>query len=328
MPMLIATRLVAVLALWLACVAAGPVTAQDYPTRPIMMIVPYPAGGATDIIGRVLAEKLSGRLGQQVVVENRAGAGGNIGAAAAARAEPDGYTLLMGALTSHSINATLQQATANFDLEKDFAPISIVGTVPLVLVVHPSVPAESPQQLIALAKEKPGELMFASAGNGSPQHLAGELFRLQTGIDVIHVPYKGSGPAMTDLIGGHVPMMIETAPASVSFIKSGKLRALMVTAKERVPALPDVPTAAEAGLPDFEVSSMFGVLAPKDTPKPIIDRLNGELAQILELPDVREKLQQQGVTPIHTTSEEASQRIRAEVEKWAKVMKEANVKAE
>jgi tripartite-type tricarboxylate transporter receptor subunit TctC len=307
-----------------------PADAADpsYPTRPVMMIVPYPAGGATDIIGRILAEKLSERLGQQVVVDNRAGAGGNIGAAAAARAEPDGYTLLMGALTSHSINATLQQATANFDLGKDFAPITIVGTVPLVLVVNPSVPAQSAQQLIALAKEKPGELMYASAGNGSPQHLAGELLKLQTGTDIVHVPYKGSGPAMTDLIGNHVPMMIETAPASMSHIMAGKLRPLLVTAKERIPTLPEVPTAAEAGLPGFEVSSMFGILAPKGTPQPIIDRLNSELTQVLELPDVREKLQQQGVLPTHTSPEEAAQRIGAEVEKWAKVIKEANVTAE
>jgi tripartite-type tricarboxylate transporter receptor subunit TctC len=234
----------------------------------------------------------------------------------------------MGALTSHSINATLQQTTANFDLEKDFAPITIVGTVPLVLVVHPSVPAQSAQQLVALAREKPGELMFASAGNGSPQHLAGELLKLQTGTEMVHVPYKGSGPAMTDIIGGHVPMMIETVPASVSHIKSGKLRALMVTAKERLATLPDTPTAAEAGLPGFEVSSMFGVLAPKGTPQPIVDRLNGELTRILELPDVQEKLRQQGVDPTHTTPEEAARDIHAEVGKWAKVIREANVKAD
>jgi tripartite-type tricarboxylate transporter receptor subunit TctC len=324
-------RMIVLLALGWAATAPAPVlaaAADAYPTRPVMMIVPYPAGGATDIIGRVLAEKLSERLGQQVVVDNRAGAEGNLGAATAARADPDGYTLLMGALTSHSINATLQQATANFDLEKDFAPISIVGSVPLVLVVHPSVPAQSAQQLIALAKEKPGDLMFASAGNGSPQHLAGELLKLQTGTEMVHVPYKGSGPAMTDIIGGHVPVMIETAPASVSHIKSDKLRALMVTAKERLETLPDVPTAAEAGLPGFEVSSMFGVLAPKDTPQPIVDRLNGELTQILELPDVQEKLRQQGVAPTHTTPGEAAEGIHAEVEKWAKVIREANVKAD
>ena len=321
-------RILVLLAFWWVAAPPGPVLAEDYPTRPVMMIVPYPAGGATDIIGRVLAEKLSERLGQQIVVDNRAGAGGNIGAAAAARAEPDGHTLLMGALTSHSINATLQQATANFDLERDFAPITIVGTVPLVLVVHPSVPAESAQQLIALAKEKPGELMFASAGTGSPQHLAGELLKLQTGAEMVHVPYKGSGPAMTDLIGGHAPMMIETAPASMAHIKAGKLRPLMVTAEERLPTLPDVPTAAEAGLPGFEVSSMFGVLAPEGTPEPIIDRLNGELARILQLPDVREKLMQQGVAPTHTSPEEAARRIHAEVEKWARVIKEADVKAE
>jgi tripartite-type tricarboxylate transporter receptor subunit TctC len=321
-------RILVLLAFGWAAVASGPGRADTYPARPVMMIVPYPAGGATDIIGRVLAEKLSGQLGQQVVVDNRAGAGGNIGAAAAARAEPDGYTLLMGALTSHSINATLQESSAGFDLTQDFAPITIVGTVPLVLVVHPSVPAETAQELVSLAKEKPGELNFASAGNGSPQHLAGELLKLQTGVDIVHVPYKGSGPAMTDLIGGHVPMMIETVPAAVAHIKSGKLRPLLVTTQERVPTLPEVPTAAEVGLSGFEVSSMFGVLAPAGTPQPVIERLNGELARILELPDVQEKLQQQGVDPTHTTPEAAAQRIQAEVTKWAKVIEEANVKPE
>jgi tripartite-type tricarboxylate transporter receptor subunit TctC len=321
-------RIVVLLAFWWVAATPGPALADTYPTRPVMMIVPYPAGGATDIIGRVLGERLSGRLGQQVVVDNRAGAGGNIGAQAAARAEPDGYTLLMGALTSHSINAILQPEVVKYDLAKDFAPISIVGTVPLVLVVHPSVPAESLRQVVELAKAKPGELDFASAGVGSPQHLAGELLKLQTGTDIVHVPYKGSGPAMTDLIGGHVPMMIETAPASMSHIMAGKLRPLMVTAEERVPTLPDVPTAAEAGLPDFEVSSMFGILAPAGTPQPIIDRLNGELAGILRLPDVREKLQEQGVSPTHTTPEQAAQRIREELVRWAEVIEEANVKAE
>ncbi len=326
MPIVI--RMIALAVLSLVCFAPGPVLADTYPTRPVMMIVPYPAGGATDIIGRVLAEKLSERLGQQVMVDNRAGAGGNIGAQAAARAEPDGQTLLMGALTSHSINATLQQEIANFDLEEDFAPIAIVGTVPLVLVVHPSVPAQSPQELIALAKEKPGELMTASAGIGSPQHLAGELFKLTTGTDLVHVPYKGSGPAMTDLIGGHVPMMIETVPAAISHIRAGALRPLMVTTEQRVPTLPDVPTAAEAGLPDFEVSSMFGVLAPAGTPESVIDRLNSELAEILQLPDVQEKLQEQGVSVTHTTPEEATQRIHDEVAKWAKVIAEADVQPE
>ncbi len=315
------------LACWL-CLTAGSALADAYPTRSITMIVPYPPGGATDIIGRVLGQQLSEKLGKPVVVENRAGAGGNIGALGAAQAKPDGYTLLMGALTSHSINAVLQPKVVKFDLQKNFAPISIVGVVPLVLVVNPSVPAKSVQDFIALAKAKPGDLSFASAGNGSPQHLAGELFKLLTKTDLLHVPYKGSGPAMIDLIGGQVSSMIETAPASVSHIKSGKLRPLMIAATNRVPTLPDVSTAAEAGLPGFEVSSIFGILAPAGTPQPIVDRLNKELAGILQLPEVQAKLQEQGVEPTHTTPEAAAQRIREELDKWGKVIAEANVKAD
>ena len=326
--MSIAVRVSLLALIWLSCVAPGSVLADTYPAKPITMIVPYPPGGATDIIGRVLGQQLSEKLGKPVVVENRAGAGGNIGAQAVARAKPDGYTLLMGALTSHSINAVLQPDVVKFDLQKDFAPISIVGAVPLVLVVHPSVPAESVQQLIEFAKAKPGDLKFASAGNGSPQHLAGELFKLMTKTDALHVPYKGSGPAMIDLISGQVTMMIETAPASMSQIKAGKLRPLMVAAKERAQTLPDVPTAAEAGLPGFEVSSMFGIAAPAGTPQPIIERLNGELAGILQLPEVQQKLQEQGVSPVHTSPGEAAQRIRDELAKWAKVIKDANVKVE
>jgi tripartite-type tricarboxylate transporter receptor subunit TctC len=312
----------------LLCLAAGSALADAYPTKPITMIVPYPPGGATDIIGRVLGEQLSAKLGKPVVIENRAGAGGNIGAQAVARARPDGHTLLMGALTSHSINAVLQPKVAGFDLQKDYAPVSIVGVVPLVMVVNPSIQAQSVQQFIELAKAKPGEISFASAGNGSPQHLAGELFKLLTKSDLLHVPYKGSGPAMIDLMGGQVSSMIETAPASVAHIKSGKLRPLMVAAKERVPTLPDVPTAAEAGLPGFEVSSMFGIAAPAGTPQPIIRRLNEDLAGILQLGEVQAKLQEQGVTPTYTTAEAAAERIREELDKWGKVIAEANVKAE
>jgi tripartite-type tricarboxylate transporter receptor subunit TctC len=302
--------------------------AQTYPAKPVTMIVPYPPGGATDIIGRVLAQKLSERMGQQFVVDNRAGAGGNIGAQAVAGARPDGYTLLMGAMTSHSINATLQKDTARFNLEKDFAPITIVGTVPLVLVVNPSVPAKTLQEFIALAKAKPGDMTYASAGNGSPQHLTGEQFKLLTGTDMVHIPYKGSGPAMIDLMGGQVKSMIETVPAAVTYIKSGKIRAIMVTTRQRVESLPDVPTAAQAGMPGFEAVSMFGVAAPAGTPRPVIDRLNAELATILAMPDVKAKLLEQGVYATHTTPDQAATRIRNEVAMWAKVIKDANVKVE
>ncbi len=302
--------------------------AQAYPTKPVTVIVPYPPGGATDIIGRVLAQKLSTALGQQFVVDNRSGAGGNIGAQAVASAKPDGYTLLMGAMTSHSINATLQKDTAKFSLEKDFAPIAIVGTVPLVLVVHPSVPAKTLKEFVTLAKAKPGDLTYASAGNGSPQHLTGEQFKLATKTDMVHIPYKGSGPAMIDLMGGQVKSMIETVPAAVGHIKGGKIKALMVTTKTRVESLPDVPTAAEAGMPGFEASSMFGMAAPAGTPKPVVDRLNAELGKILQQPDVKAKLLEQGVYATHTTPVEATKRIQDEVAMWAKVIKDANVKVE
>ena len=307
--------------------AAAPVSAQ-YPERTVTLIVPYSAGGATDVIGRVLAQKLGEALGKPVIVDNRAGAGGNIGAAAVAKAAPDGYTLLMGALTSHSIIATLEKDTVTYNLEKDFIPISIAGTVPLVFVVNPGVPAKTLPELIAFAKSKPDQVTFASSGPGAPQRMAAELFARREGLKLVHVPYKGSGPAMTDLVGGQVQMMVETVPAAISFIKAGKLRALAVATRERVPMLSDVPSAAEQGLKDFEVSSMFGVLAPAKTPKPIVDRLNAELQKILQMPDVKEKMLQQGVIATNTTPDKAAERIHAEIDMWAKVIKDANIKAE
>ena len=315
-------------ALCIVGLSVAPALAADYPDKNITLIVPYSAGGATDVIGRVLAQKLQEALGKTVIVDNRAGAGGNIGAMAVARAAPDGYTLLMGALTSHSIIATLEHDTVKYQLEKDFVPISIVGTVPLVFVVNPSVPAKSLKELIAYAKSKPGDVSFASSGPGAPQRMAAELFMRRADVQLLHVPYKGSGPAMTDLVGGQVLMMVETVPAALPFIKSGKLRPLAVATTQRISMLPDVPSAAESGLPDFEVSSMFGVLAPAKTPKPIIDRLNSELVKILQMPDVKEKLLQQGVIATSTTPEQAATRIKSEIAMWANVIKDSNIKAE
>lgn len=298
----------------------------EWPDRPIKLVVPFPPGGATDVIGRVLAKELTESLGQQVVVDNRPGATGNIGADLVAKSPPDGYTLLMGALTSHSINATLQK-NLPYDIEKDFTPISIAGVVPLVFVVHPSVPAQSLSDLIKLAKAKPGYLTFASSGNGGPQHLAGEMFKRMAGVEMLHVPYKGSGPAMTDLVGGQVLTMIETAPAALPFIKSNRLRALAAASRQRIPMLPDLPSAAEAGLPDFEVNSMFGVLAPAGTPRSIVVRLNAEITRILARPEVKEKMLEQGAVASPTSPEEARKRIQDEIAKWAKVVKEAGIKA-
>jgi tripartite-type tricarboxylate transporter receptor subunit TctC len=309
----------------LFCGGSGLAFGQAYPTKPVRMIVPFPPGGAADIIGRVLAQKLSEHIGQQVIVDNRAGASGNIGAEAVAKASGDGYTILMGALTSHSINYTLERKILRYDLEKDLTPITIVATVPYTLVVHPSVPAQSIQELIAYAKAKPGYLSYGSSGAGAPQRLAGEMFKLRTGVDMLHVPYKGSGQVITDLIGGQVLTAFESVPAALPHIRGSKLRPLAVTTAQRVPMLPDVPTMAEARLPDFEVSSTFGILAPASTPKPIIERLNSELAKILQLPDVKEKLLQQGAFATSTTPEQAAQRIHSEIAMWAKVIKEAHV---
>lgn len=312
------------LATSLTLAAAGAAQAA-YPDKPIKLVVPYPPGGATDIIGRVVAQRLSSALGQQVVVDNRGGAGGNIGAAAVAKAEPDGYTLLMGALTSHSIMQTLERKSLGYNLEKDFAPITMVGSVPLVFVVHPSVPAKNLKELIAYAKSKPGFLTYASSGAGAPQRMAAELFKRTAGVDIMHVPYKGSGPAMNDLVGGQVLTMVETVPAAQSFIKAGKLRALAVTTPQRISMLPDVPTANEEGLENFSVSSMFGVLAPANTPKPIVDRLNAELVKILQVPEVREQLLQQGAYALSTSPQQTSERIRQEISMWAKVIEEAKI---
>jgi tripartite-type tricarboxylate transporter receptor subunit TctC len=302
--------------------------ATDYPDKPVRLVVPYPPGGATDVIGRVMAQKLGEALEQSVVVDNRAGAAGSIGAGLVAKAPPDGYTLLMGALTSHSINAALNPAIVPFDIEKSFAPISIVGTVPLVFVVNPEVAANSLSDLIGLAKASPGKVTFASAGIGSPQHLAGEMFQRIANVQMLHVPYKGSGPAMTDLIGGQVQSMIETAPAAQPHIKAGKLRPLATTTKDPVATLPGVPTAAQAGLPGLEVSSMFGIVAPAGTDEAVIARLSKALEGILAMPDVQESLLAQGAIATWTSPEDAAAAIRDEYGKWSKLIQETGIKAE
>jgi tripartite-type tricarboxylate transporter receptor subunit TctC len=310
--------------------AAGPLAAQaaGYPDHPIRLIVPYPPGGATDVIGRVAAQALGQELNQSVVVENRAGATGNIGAAAVAAAAPDGYTLLMGALTSHSINAALYGSKVPYDLQKSFAPVSMLGRVPLVFVVNPQVPAKNLQELIALAKSKPGQLTFASSGNGSPQHLAGELFKVAAGVDMLHVPYRGSGPAMTDLVGGQVLTMIETAPAAQPQIKAGNLRPLAAASAKRIPTLPDLPTASEAGLQGFEVSSMFGILAPAGTPPAVVDKLNGALKKVLSSDAVKAQMLEQGVIAEYATPQGTGQEIKGEIDKWTMVIQKANIKGE
>lgn len=309
--------------------AAGAAQAQaDYPNKPVRLVVPYAPGGATDVIGRVLAKQLSDALGQQFVVDNRAGAGGSLGAGQVGKSPADGYTLLMGAFTSHTINAALQPTVVPFDIHKSFAHISVVGTVPLVFVVNPNVPAKSLKELAALAKAKPESITFASAGNGSPQHLAVEMFKRQAQVDVIHVPYKGSGPAISDLLGGQINAMIDTVPAAQSQIKAGKLRALATTTKERVASVPDIPTVVEAGMPDMQVSSMFALSAPAGTPNAIIQKINKALKVILSKQEVKDSMLAQGAIATYSSPDETAKIINAEYAKWAKLIKEGNIKAE
>lgn len=304
---------------------AGANAQESYPSRPITLVVPYAPGGATDIIGRVIAEELSNSLGQRVVVENRAGAAGSVGAAGVARATPDGYTLLMGALTSHSINMSLQPKPG-FDLQKSFTPVTLAGNVPLALVVHPSIEAKSVPELIKLAKSQPGALSYASAGAGSPQHLAGEMFNKLAGTNLSHVAYRGSGPAMTDMLGGHVKVMFDTVPSVLPHVQAGALRPLGVTTAEPTEFLPGVPTVASQGLNGFEVSSWFGVLAPAGTPEPVIKKLNEHIVKALESPKAREAMKLQGITPKPGTPQEAVRLIESEIAKWGDLVKSAGVK--
>ena len=314
-------RFVVVLAAVIAIGAVAPVAVQGtYPTKPVRLVVPFPAGGTTDILARAVAQKLSETWGQQVIVDNRPGAGGNIGSELVAKSPPDGYTLLMGTVGTHAINPSLY-AKMPYDHVKDFVPVILVAGVPNVLVVNPSLPVNSVQELIAYAKANPNKLNFASSGNGTSIHLSGELFKTMTGVQMTHVPYKGSAPALTDLIGGQVQLMFDNLPSSLQFIKAGKLRALAVTSLARSSTLPELPTLAESGLPGFEASSWFGVLAPAGTPNDIVKKLNGEIAAWLASPDAKEKLAAQGAIAAGGTPDAFVTHIAAESAKWAKVVK-------
>ena len=298
-----------------------------YPTKPIRLVVPFPAGGATDIFAREVAKHLTEAWGQSVVVDNRPGAGGNIGSELVAKSAPDGYTLEMGTVGTHAINASLYSKMP-YDHIKDFVPVILVAGVPNVLEVNPSVPVNSVQELIAYAKANPGKLNFASSGSGTSIHLSGELFKVMAGVQMTHVPYKGSAPALSDLLGGQVQLMFDNLPPSLPQIKAGKLRALAVTSSTRAPALPDVPTVAEAGLPGFEASSWFGVLAPAGTPPAIVAKLNAEIAKWLTTPEAKEKLAAVGANIASGTPEDFARHIQAETAKWAKVVKESGAKVD
>jgi tripartite-type tricarboxylate transporter receptor subunit TctC len=320
-------KLLALAALVLA-IASGQVVAQDkWPSKPITYVVPFPAGGTTDTLARIIGQKLSVALGQPVVVDNKPGAGGNIGSGAVARAAPDGYTILGGTISSHAINVSLYPKLP-YDPAKSFVPITLIGTNPLVLIVPPNSSAKSVKDLIAQAKAKPGSVTFASAGSGTSQHLAVEMFKSLAGVDVVHVPYKGSGPAIQDVMGGQVDAMFDTTVVAAPQIKGGKVRALGVTSAKRVKGWDTIPTIAESGVPGYEIVSWQGIFAPAGTPPEIVKRLNTEIVKILNMPDVRERMEALGVDPVANTPEEFAAFQKAEIAKWAKVIKEGNVKVE
>jgi tripartite-type tricarboxylate transporter receptor subunit TctC len=300
--------------------------AQTWPSKPITLVVPFPAGGTTDALARALGEKLSQRLGQPVIVENRGGAGATLGANYVAKAAPDGYTLLVGAV--HHTIATSVYKKLPYDFQKDFAPITTIATVPNVLVVNASTPAKNVAELVALVKAEPGKLSYGSNGNGTAQHLIGTQFQALTGTSLLHVPYQGSGPLTTDLLGGQITMSFDTITPVLQHIKSGKLRALAVSTAKRSSALPDVPTLDEAGLKGFNIGTWFGVLAPVATPKDLVARLNTEMVGIIHSPEFQKRMGELGAEPIGDSQAQMAQQIKDETEKFAGLVKEAKVAVE
>jgi len=313
-----------------ACVLAGalvatlPAVAQDYPKRPIELVVPFVAGGTTDNIARLMAQRFSESWGQTVVVNNRAGGGSTIGTNAVAKAPPDGHTLLVTTI-GFAINAGLQKLP--YDPIGDFTPIAELASLPLVLVVHASVPATNLQEFIALAKSKPGGWDYASSGTGTSPHLAAEMFKSMAGIELVHVPFKGNAEAMNSLMGGHVKIYFALVPAVLQHIKTGALRAIAVTTEERLPYLPDVPTIAELGFPGYEISSWQGVFAPAGTPKDVVGKINGELVRMLNVPEIRRRISQEGADPVGSTPDAFATRVKNEITKWTKVIKTSGIQA-
>ncbi len=306
--------------------ALAPAMAQDYPAHPIKIVSPYPPGGTTDILARLLSPKLTAALGQPVIVDNKAGASGNIGTEFVARAKPDGYTLLLGNNTGVVINPNLYKL--NIDPSQDLVPVILVALVPSVLYVHPSVPANNFAEFVALVKKSPGKYAFASAGSGSPQHLAGEMLKIAYGLDLLHVPYKGSGPAISDVVGGQVPVGFESTVVLQPFVEANRVRPLATTGAKRSISLPAVPTMMESGAVDFDLTNWYGLFAPAGTPPEIIDKLNAELRKIIASPEVSERLAKMGSAVVPGTAAEFAAFIRTEVPRWSAVVKKSNARVD
>jgi len=311
---------------FVACAFITPAYAQNYPAKPVRLIVPWPAGGTTDILGRVIGQKLNEMWGQPVVIENRGGAAGNIGTELVVKALADGYTLLFGNMGTHATNQFMYSGMT-FDPVADLAPISLIANVGTVLVVHPNLPVQNVKELVALAKKRPGQLDFASGGVGSFNQLCAELLKMETGINIVHVPYKGGAPAVADLLGGHVAMLFTGAPVTMSHIKAGKLKILAVTDSKRIGALPNVPTVGES-LPGYEFNNWYGFLAPLKLARPLMDRVNADLARVLALPDVKERFTGLGADITPSTPERFGAVMKADADKWGKVVKAAGIKAD
>jgi tripartite-type tricarboxylate transporter receptor subunit TctC len=308
-------------------IASAVAQAPTYPAKPIRLVVPFPAGGSLDVVARAIGQKLTESWGQPVVIDNRPGAGGNIGADLVAKSAPDGYTILEGALSTHAVNVSLYSKMP-YDPVHDFAPITLVAVTPNVLVLNPSVPANSVKELIAYAKANPGKLSFGSGSNGSAGHLAGELFKTEAGIDMVHVPYKGAAPAMQDLLGGRIQLMFDNLANSMQQVRAGKLKALAVTTEHRSALVPELPTLSEAGLPGFDISTWWGFMAPAGTPKEIVAKWNAEVTKILNTPEMKAFFAQQGAEPAPTTPEAFAAMIQREIPKYAKIVKASGAKVD
>ena len=307
--------------------ACGTVAAQEYPTKPIRYIVPFAPGGTTDILGRLVGQKLFEAWGQQVLVDNRPGAAGGVGAGIAAKAPPDGYTLIGGTINSHAINVSLY-SSLSYDPVRDFAPVTLYASLPNMLVVHPSLPVKAVKDLIALARVKPKQLTFASAGSGTSQHLSGELFNVMAKVELVHVPYKGSGPGLIDLVGGQVLMFFDNITTALPLARAGKIRAIAVTTAKRSSVAPELPTIAESGLPGFDVSSWQGLFVPAGTPRPVVTKLHTEAVRILAMADIRERLKALGADPVGNTPEQFGAYVKAEIAKWADLVKRSGARVD